>query len=116
LEVTVIGYLVPVIILVLISIPIGCASWIFIRTRTSQIPMRKALLRGALLSLLPLAIYVGLFFSLIGLEELTGKALVGEGLARSFLIVVGAGLTVWLLSGISLSLVLVVTKLKDSRH
>lgn len=111
-----IDYLVPVILLALITFPVGCASWIFIRTRTRHLPMRKTLLRGALLSLLPLAIYVGLVFSLIALEELTGKALVGKGLARSFLIVVGAGLAVWLLSGTGLSLLWVATELKDSRR
>jgi hypothetical protein len=57
----------------------------------------KAFLLSGLAALAPTALYVGFFFALVGLEEVTGAALIAEGIGRSFLIVVGFGLLVWLL-------------------
>jgi len=66
--------------------------------RLGRMSKLKAVLLYALGSLAPTVLYVALFFSLVGIEELTGAALIPEEIGRSFLIVVGLGLAVWLLA------------------
>ena len=66
--------------------------------RIGRMSKSKAVLLYGLGSLSPTVLYVALFFSLVGIEELTGAALIAEEIGRSFLIVVGLGLAVWLLA------------------
>jgi len=81
----------------IVGAPIGILSMALRRARAGRISKLKAIALYGLAALSPTALYVALFFSLVGLEELTGAALIAEGMGRSFLIVVGFGLLVWLL-------------------
>ena len=54
----------------------------------------------------PIILYSVFFFGLIVIEELAQIDLVTEGLARSFFIVIGIGLIIWLVSLIVFSLTL----------
>jgi len=54
----------------------------------------------------PIILYGLFFFGLIVIEELAKIDLVTEGLARSFFIVIGIGLIIWLVSLIVFSLTL----------
>ena len=68
------------------------------RVRAGRTSKLKAFVLGGLAALAPTALYVAFFFALVGIEELTGAALIPEEAGRSFLIVVGLGLAVWLLA------------------
>ena len=70
----------------------------------------KAFLLGSLIALSPTVGYAVYFFALVGIEELSGKALIPEETARSFLIVVGLGLVVWLLGLIPFAALLTRTR------
>lgn len=43
-------------------------------------------------SLLPILVYVLVFFTLVGIEELTEFALISEGVSRTLFLVIGIGL------------------------
>lgn len=60
--------------------------------RRGQRTRRAALLRCAVFSVLPAVLYVGVFLALVGVEELSGVALIGDGYARALPVVVVAGL------------------------
>jgi hypothetical protein len=68
------------------------------RIRSGRIGRLKGFLLYGLAALSPTVVYVALFFALVGIEELTGAALIAEEVGRSFLIVIGFGLLVWLLA------------------
>lgn len=67
------------------------------RMRRERIGRLKGFLLYGLAALSPTVLYVALFFALVGIEELTGTALIAEEIGRSFLIVVAFGLLMWLL-------------------
>ena len=67
------------------------------RVRAGRMGKLKAIALYGIAALAPTALYVAFFFALVGIEELTGAALIPEGMGRSFLFVVGFGLLVWLL-------------------
>ena len=80
-----------------VGVPIGILFMALRRVRAGRIGNLKAIALYGLAALSPTVLYVVFFFSLVGLEELTGAALIPEGMGRSFLFVVGFGLLVWLL-------------------
>ena len=85
-------------VLAFVAVPIALFRAALRRVRAGRTGKLKALAVFGLAALSPTALYVALFFALVGLEELTGEALIAEEIGRSFLIVVGFGLLVWLLA------------------
>ena len=85
------------IVAAILGVPIMICRAALSRVRAGRTSKRRALVLSGLAALSPTALYVAFFFALVGLEELTGAALIAEGIGRSFLIVVGLGLLVWLL-------------------
>lgn len=81
-----------------LAVPVAVFLRVLRGVRAGRTSKPKAVLLYTLGSLLPTVLYVVLFFSLVGIEELTGAALIAEEIGRSFLIVVGLGLAVWLLA------------------
>ena len=81
----------------ILAVPILVCRAALGRVRAGRTGKLKAFVFYGLAALSPTALYVAFFFALVGIEELTGSALVSEGMGRSFLIVVGFGLLVWLL-------------------
>ena len=81
-----------------VGVPIAVLLKALRRVRSGRISKLKAIALYGLAALAPTALYVAFFFSLVGLEELTGAALIPEEMGRSFLFVVGFGLLVWLLA------------------
>ncbi len=82
----------------IVGVPIAVLFMALRRVRAGRIGKLKAIALYGLAALAPTALYVAFFFSLVGLEELTGTALIAEGIGRTFLIVAGFGLLVWLLA------------------
>lgn len=54
----------------------------------------------------PVVLYALFFLGLVGMEEVARRPLISEGLARSFLMLIGLGLLIWLLSSISFGIAL----------
>lgn len=80
-----------------LGVPIMMCRAALRRVRTGRMGRLKAFVLCGLAAISPTALYVGIFFALVGIEELTRAALIPEEIGRSFLIVVGFGLLVWLL-------------------
>jgi hypothetical protein len=78
--------------LAVLLVPLAVLVRQFLCVRRGQRTRRAALLRCAVFSVLPAVIYVGVFLALVGVEELAGVALIGDGYARALPLVVVAGL------------------------
>ena len=83
------------------------------RIRRGQLTRIRAFLYYSALSLSPPVIYSGYFFGLVGLEDATNMAIVTEGLAATFLILIGFGLCAWLASSLIFGLSLYFVKYKS---
>ena len=94
----------------IVAVPIAVLFMALRRVRTGRIGKLKAIALYGLAALSPTVLYVAFFFALVGIEELTGAALIAEEIGRSFLIVVGFGLLVWLLVLIPFAVLIVATK------
>ncbi len=81
----------------IVGVPIMICRAALGRVRAGRTGKLKALVLCGLAALSPTALYVAFFFAMVGIEELTGAALIAEGIGRSFLIIVAFGLLVWLL-------------------
>jgi len=81
------------------------------KVRAGRSGRLKAFVLYGLAALSPTVLYVAFFFALVGIEELTGAALIAEGMGRSFLIVVGFGLMVWFLVLIPFAVVIARAKI-----
>ena len=93
-----IEWVVPVYEILMLSLPVY--GFIVLRRRVKHNALAKvrAFLYYTGLSISPVVIYILFFLGLVGLEEVTGTAILTEGLARSVLISIGFGMVVWLVS------------------
>ena len=66
------------------------------KARAGALSKGAAIGRFAFVAVLPSLAYLGLFFAIIGLEEVTGAALIPEEMGRGFLPGLGIGLLVWI--------------------
>ena len=87
---------VPFCVFLTLLAPIASFVWQFRRVRRGLISRFKAIVLYAAYSAVPVLMYFGIFFALVGIEELMNTSLVGEGYARSLMIVSvgGAGLII----------------------
>jgi len=81
-------------VLAVILVPIASAVVLRRRVSGGRISKGRACGLFAALALSPVAFYLGFFFALVGLEELTKQALISEGLGRGVVLVVAAGVLV----------------------
>jgi hypothetical protein len=93
-----IEWVVPVYEVLMLLVPVY--GFIAFRRRVKQKVLTKtrAFLYYTGLVISPVAIYTIFFLGLVGLEEVSKTAIITEELARSFLILIGLGLVVWLVS------------------
>ena len=93
-----IEWVVPIYEILMLSLPVY--GFIVLRRRVKHNALAKvrAFLYYTGLSISPVVIYILFFLGLVGLEEVTGTAILTEGLARSVLISIGFGMVVWLVS------------------
>ncbi len=85
-------------LLTILIVPVVAGRALLRRTRAGAISRLKGVGLYALRVLSPTLLYLGVFFAMVGIEELTGSAIIPEEIGRSLLIVVGFGLLVWLLA------------------
>ena len=62
----------------------------------------------------PVILYVGLFFALVGVEEVTNTAIIGEGYARSLFLAAAVGVVLVLSTTLVFSVVILAMKRKKS--
>jgi hypothetical protein len=105
-----IEWAVPVFGLSTLVLPIFVAVVYYRRAKSAALSRLSALGRYAALVASPIFAYVLFFFGLVVLEELTGSGLISEGLGRSFLLLVGFGLVVWIGSVLSFGAILLFWK------
>ena len=96
----------PFVALAVLLVPLAVCAHQYLWVRSGRRTRRAAILRCAVFSVLPVVLYVGLFLALVGVEELTGIALVSEGYARSLPIAAVAGLSLALVGTLCLTLLL----------
>lgn len=73
----------------------------------------KAIGTYAAYTIAPVILYGAAFFALVGVEEFTNTAIIGEGYARSLLFVMAGGVAVVLLATLVFSLVVLAMKRRD---
>ncbi len=96
--------LLQVVLLGTVGLAIGAFVVRLRRLRSARLSRGRAILGYFAWTLSPVLAFVALFFALIGIEEVSGAALIGEGLARSFLLVVGLAVSVALVGSAAFAL------------
>lgn len=88
----------PLALLAIVALPWVSFAALLRRVRRGALKRGRAIAAQAGAGICPTLGFTLFFFGLVGIEEVTGAALVPEGLGRSFLILVALGLLVWLVS------------------
>jgi hypothetical protein len=109
-----IEWAVPVFEVVMLVLPVYAFITFYKRVKHGVLKKSRALWRYASLVIAPIILYVLFFFALVGFEELTHIGVITEGLARTILILVGLGLTIWLVSILVFGVALVFIKSQPS--
>ncbi|MEW5974860.1 MAG: hypothetical protein AB1898_03525 [Acidobacteriota bacterium] len=84
------------------------------RVRLGLLSKSRAIALFWLLAFLPPIAFVGGFFSLVGLEELTGMAIISEGLGRSFFLVVGFLIAMAVLWSLIFTVIMLASRLESA--
>ena len=105
---------VPIFEVVMLALPVYGFITFYKRIKRGVLKKSRAFQRYAFLVISPIILYALLFFAMVGFEELTHIDVITEGLARSFLILVGLGLTTWLASILVFAVVLAFIKTPPS--
>jgi len=83
---------VPIYVLLILLAPIVLFVWQFRRVHRGLCSRIRGAVLYAVYSAVPTLFFVGIFLALVGVEELTNTSLIGEGYARSLMIVsIGGG-------------------------
>jgi hypothetical protein len=104
--------LIPICVFLMPIVSIAAFVWQLNRVRRGLSSRFKGIVLYAVYSFFPALMYVGIFFGLVGLEELLNTSLIGEGYARSVMIVGGGGIALVILGTIVFSVVMVFIKNK----
>lgn len=102
-----IEWAVPVFEVVMLVLPVYASIAFLRRIKRGLLKKSRAFWCYASLVITPIILYVLFFFTLVGFEKLTHISVITEGLARSFFILVGLGLSIWLVSILVFGVVLV---------
>ena len=86
----------PACLVAILGVPVAAWHFLLPRIRGGTISSLRGFGLYALASLSPTILYLGFFFALVGIEELTGAALIPEEMGRSLLLLLAFGLFVWL--------------------
>lgn len=107
-----IEWAVPVFEMVMLVFP--CFAFVVFYRRVQRGVLKKsgALWRYAAWVVAPVIGYALFFFTLVGIEEVTRMSVLTEGLARSFLLLVGMGVAIWLISTLAFVITLLFVKNK----
>ena len=109
-----IEWAVPAFEVVMLVLPIYAFIIFFRHIKRGVLKKSRALWCYSSLVITPIVLYVLFFFALVGFEELTHISVITDGLARSFLFLIGVGLTIWLISILLFGVVLVFIRSQPS--
>jgi polyferredoxin len=98
----------------MLVLPVYAFITFYRRVKRGVLKKSRALWRYASLVITPIILYVLFFLALVGFEELTHISVITEGLARTILILVELGLTIWLVSILLFGVALVFIKSQPS--
>jgi hypothetical protein len=105
-----IDLLVPLSALLVLCVPVFVFAWQYRKVWRGHRSRLKATLFYAIFSAVPVLLYVGVFLVLVGVEELTDTALIGEAYARSLVIVAVGGLGVMAIGSLLFAIVAALTR------
>ena len=108
-------WVLPLYELSMLVVPIYAFIRLYSRIKQGVLKKPRAILYYAGIVVTPIVLYSLFFFGLVGLEEISDFNLVSEGLARSFIIVIGLGLIIWLVALLIFSLTLVFLRRPTSK-
>jgi hypothetical protein len=109
-----IEWAVPVFEVVMLALPVYAFITLYRRVKGGVLKKSRAMWRYASIVIAPISLYVLFFFALVGFEALSHINVITEGLARTILILIGLGLTIWLVSIIVFGVTLVFMKSQPS--
>lgn len=101
------------IILIYLAFVIAIFCWQLKLVKTGKSTKGKAIWLNLACTIAPTILYGVVFLALVGIEELTDTAIIGEGYARTLLFVIIGGVAVTLLSTLIFSLVVIFIKQKE---
>ena len=109
-----IEWAVPVFEVVMLALPVYAFITLYRRVKGGVLKKSRAMWRYASIVIAPIILYVLFFFALVGFEALSHINIITEGLARTIIILIGLGLTIWLVSIIVFGVTLVFIKSQPS--
>ena len=80
--------------------------WQLNKVKDGKLSKRKAIVMYSIFTIAPIILYGLIFFILIGIEEFLNEAIISEGFARSFLIIIIGGLIIVVFTSLIFSIVL----------
>lgn len=104
--------IIPICVLLIPTASIAAFIWQLSRVRRGLSSRLKGIVWYAIYSWAPVLLFVGVYFALVGLEELLKTSLVGEGYARSVMMVGLGGIGFVILGTIVFAIVMVFIKNK----
>ncbi len=104
---------VPVFLILMLVTPIVSFVWQLRRIRRGLTSRLKGIAIYAGWSAVPVLAYVGLFFALVGAEKILDASLIGEGYARSLVLLGGGGLAWVALGTVIFSIVVLFVQSKE---
>ena len=80
--------------------------WHISKVTNGKLSKRKAIMMYSGFTIAPIILYGAIFFILVGIEEFFNKAIISEGYARTFLIIIIGGSIIVAVTSLILSIVL----------
>ena len=105
-----IEWVLPVYELVMLGMPIYAFITLRRRVKRGMLAKVRAFWYYVGIVVAPIIFYVVFFFGLIGVGEVAHVGLIPESLGRSFLLVTGLGVIIWLVASIIFGVVMTFTK------
>ena len=104
------AFFVPFFIFLILLAPIASFVWQFRRVHRGVSSRFKGIVSYTAYSTVPVLMYIGIFLTLVGFEELLNISLVDEGYARSLMIVGVGGIALVIVGTIIFSIVVAFIK------
>ena len=98
----------------MIVLPVYAFIIFYKRVKGGVLKKSSALWRYTSLVVAPIILYILFFLALVGFEELTHIGLTTEGLARANFILIGLGISIWLVSTLVFGVMLMFIKSQPS--
>ncbi len=105
--------IVPLVVISLLLSPLVSFSYATGKYKNENITKLRAYFYFIFISLLPIIVFILLTLGMVGLEQISGKAVIADSYARSIIIIVGFGLL--LLLNLSVIFIVYIRKLKRDR-